>query len=73
MDRVTSDLNYANKHGICPVCRKRSRAIWYDTGQLRVTCGADECFEKWVPGRRHHKDVSHEVAEMTVVESENEA
>lgn len=51
MDLVAQHLYFANKTGLCPVCRKRKRALWKDGAGLRMTCGDKLCFIKWIPGR----------------------
>lgn len=45
-------IRYAVATGKCPLCGKRPRARWKDTGALRITCGHPECFRKWIPGSR---------------------
>lgn len=57
MDRVAIDVGYATRTGLCPVCHKRARAIWHDTGDLRITCGHESCFLKWLPGK--HDPIEH--------------
>lgn len=48
--RVISDIRFATATGHCPVCRKRTRATW-PNGEKRMTCGQDECFRRWLPGK----------------------
>lgn len=45
-------IRYAAKTGMCPMCHKRPRARWGDNGDLRITCGQEECYRKWLPGSR---------------------
>lgn len=51
MDKLQSDMNYARETGLCPVCRKRQRAVWSDDGGIRMTCGSHHCFMTWLPIR----------------------
>lgn len=50
MDRTARAIRSATRTGICPMCGKRPRARWKDTGDLRITCGHKECFRLWMPG-----------------------
>lgn len=56
MGNFLQDANYANRTGKCPVCRKRKRGHWKDTGALRMTCGHPACVHRWLPGGRSHRD-----------------
>lgn len=51
-DWAAKCIRYAVRTGICPMCNKRERARWKDTGALRITCGHPECFTRWLPGSR---------------------
>lgn len=56
MNRTEHMLEYARRTGKCPVCRKRSRALWHDTGRPRVTCGNYACYLQWLPGHEKKED-----------------
>lgn len=45
--RITKQIGEANRTGLCVVCNRRRLAYW-PTGQRRITCGADECYRKWL-------------------------
>lgn len=51
-DWAAQRIRYANQTGKCAMCHKRPRARWKDDGSLRITCGQEECFRKWLPGSR---------------------
>lgn len=51
-DWAAQGIRFAARTGRCPMCGIRPRAKWKDTGALRITCGHDECFRKWIPGSR---------------------
>lgn len=53
---VIAELQYAQRTGLCPVCRRRPRGIW-PSGRRRITCGADQCFRRWLPGRSDSVEV----------------
>lgn len=53
-----TQMRYAIRTGLCPVCHKRPRAYWRDGGGLRVTCGHPDCYRAWLPGRRDKIDAS---------------
>lgn len=61
MDLVAQHLAFAQKSGICPVCRRRKRVPWKDGGGLRMTCGSDECYIKWLPGKHAKIEVEQHV------------
>lgn len=48
--QVTRLINQANVTGMCVVCNVRPQACW-PSGALRVTCGADACYRKWLRAR----------------------
>lgn len=54
MNRTVEDLRFANRTGLCPVCRMRPRGVWQDTGAKRVTCGSMSCYTRWLPTPRDH-------------------
>lgn len=56
MNNFQTQMRYAVRTGRCPVCHKRKRAHWKDTGDLRMTCGHPACFAAWLPGKKQHLD-----------------
>jgi hypothetical protein len=55
---IMSLINRANTSGVCPVCMRRSQAMWR-SGQRRVTCGNIDCYNKWLRVRPE-KGAAHE-------------
>jgi hypothetical protein len=49
MRRTALDIQFTNRTGLCPVCRKAPSGWWPD-GTQRATCGSPSCFRRWVPG-----------------------
>jgi hypothetical protein len=47
---VQFEIGYNVRTGRCPVCRQRPSGMWPD-GVARITCGAEECYRRWLPGR----------------------
>lgn len=58
---VIEQLRWAGATGLCPVCRQRPRARW-PNGELRITCGNQRCFRRWLPVRAgaQEKEGEHE-------------
>jgi len=47
---VIEQIRWAGATGLCPICRQRRRARW-PNGELRITCGNQLCFRRWLPVR----------------------
>ena len=47
---VIAEMQFAQRTGLCPVCRRRQQGVWPD-GAKRMTCGDESCFRRWLPGR----------------------
>jgi hypothetical protein len=45
--RITRIGNRANATGLCAVCERRPLKFYPD-GVRGITCGADECYHKWL-------------------------
>ena len=48
-DRVARQIQKSIETGNCVICQQKPRAVWKDTGDLRMTCGDSICFLKWMP------------------------
>jgi len=66
-DRVQEQLKYAFEKGLCPICKNRPRAVWPDTGSMRVTCGDAVCMLTWLPG--DHRGEIEEIAAQRELDS----
>ena len=63
--RITLRIGRARADGLCVVCGLRPQGVW-PTGVRRITCGADECYRKWLrvrpesPAEAGKEDTRHE-------------
>lgn len=45
--QTTLLIGRARLDGLCVVCGRRPLALW-PNGSQRITCGADECYRRWL-------------------------
>ena len=60
--RIQAAISQANAAGLCVVCMRRPQATWPD-GVRRITCGAFDCYYRWLnvrpASKTHHSPIQN--------------